>query len=118
MMRKRSNSPIFWALFGAGGMLAALFGPAMVYITGLEAGSGLLLSPKVMDYATVQAFAQNWIGKLFLFAVASLFAWHAVHRILCSLHDVGIHKTVAVKTACYGVAMVITVVAGWALLRV
>ncbi|MBI5278724.1 MAG: fumarate reductase subunit FrdD [Burkholderiales bacterium] len=117
-MRKRSNSPIFWLLFGAGGMLAALFGPAMVYITGLEAGSGLILSPRVMDYSTVQAFAHNWIGKLFLCSLASFFAWHAVHRILCSLHDVGIHKTPAVKTVCYGVAMAITVVSAWALLRV
>jgi fumarate reductase subunit D len=32
---KRSIAPIFWLLFGAGGMLAALTGPALVLITGL-----------------------------------------------------------------------------------
>ncbi|MEI6722867.1 MAG: fumarate reductase subunit D, partial [Betaproteobacteria bacterium] len=31
---KRSNAPIFWSLFGAGGMLSALTGPALVFITG------------------------------------------------------------------------------------
>jgi len=38
---KRSIAPIFWLLFGAGGMLAALTGPAMVLITGLAAPTGI-----------------------------------------------------------------------------
>ena len=28
---KRSNAPIFWALFGGGGMLSALLGPCLLY---------------------------------------------------------------------------------------
>jgi fumarate reductase subunit D len=39
-----------------------------------------------------------------------------VHRILCSLHDVGIHKTLGVKLVCYGCAMAITVVSAISLL--
>ena len=38
---KRSNAPIFWLLFGAGGMLSALLGTALVYITGFAAPLGL-----------------------------------------------------------------------------
>jgi len=34
---KRSNLPIFWSLFGAGGTLAALLGPVLVFITGIAA---------------------------------------------------------------------------------
>ena len=30
-----SNAPIFWLLFGAGGVLSALFGSALVFITGI-----------------------------------------------------------------------------------
>ncbi|HVZ43421.1 MAG TPA: fumarate reductase subunit FrdD [Ramlibacter sp.] len=110
MELKRSHSPIFWLLFGAGGMLAALLGPALVIVTAF--------TPEALTYREAASFAHHALAKLFLFAVVSLFAWHAVHRILCSLHDVGIRKTFGVKLACYGVAMAITVVAAAALLSV
>ena len=32
---KRSNAPIFWLLFGAGGMLSALLGSMLIFITGI-----------------------------------------------------------------------------------
>jgi hypothetical protein len=57
---KRSNAPIFWALFGAGGMLSALLGPMLVFITGLAMPLGLLLPPDTMSYPKMLAFAQNW----------------------------------------------------------
>jgi fumarate reductase subunit D len=71
-----------------------------------------------MSYTRMHAFTQNWIGKGFLFAIVALFAWHAVHRILCSLHDVGIHKTLMVKLVCYGAAMAITLVAAVCLISI
>lgn len=114
---KRSNSPIFWLLFGAGGMLAALLGPALVFIT-LTAPHGWVFPADLLSYGRMQAFAQHWLGAALLFFVVSLFAWHAVHRILCSLHDVGIHKTFGVKLACYGIAFAVTVVSAWAVLAV
>jgi fumarate reductase subunit D len=106
---KRSHAPIFWLLFGAGGMLVALAGPALVYVTGwMNLGS----------YAQVHAVAHSAIGKLFLFFVVALFAWHAAHRILCSLHDVGIHKGLAAKFSCYGIAGVTSLVAANALVAI
>lgn len=113
---KRSNSPIFWVLFGGGGMLAALFGPALVLITGIAVPLGLMGG--LMDYPRAHAIAQNWIGKGFLFVVISLFAWHAAHRLLCSVHDLGIHKTLLVKTIFYGFALVVTLVAAVNLLAI
>lgn len=113
---KRSNAPIFWLLFGAGGMLAALLGTMLVFITGLAVPLGFTLRPDLMSYPRMLAFAQNPVAKLFLLAVIALFAWHAVHRILCSLHDIGIHKGLLAKTICYGGALFISVVAATHLL--
>ncbi len=106
---RRSHAPIFWLLFGAGGMLAALFGPALVYVTGFMA---------MPSYDTVHSVVHSFIGKAFLFFAVALFAWHAAHRILCSLHDVGIRKGLAAKSVCYGAAGVVSLVAAAALLHV
>ena len=113
---KRSNAPIFWSLFGAGGMLSALIGPALVYITGIAAPSGLL--PDLMSYAHALAFARNGAGKAFLFLVVSLFLWHGAHRIFHSLHDVGLHTGTAAKLICYGLALLGTVTTGYSLLTI
>ena len=111
---KRSNQPIYWSLFGAGGMLAALIGPALVFITGIAAPAGVL--PGLMSYPNALAFARNGIGKLFLFLVVSLFLWHAAHRIFHSLHDLGVHGGTLTKLLCYGPALAGTVAATVALL--
>jgi fumarate reductase subunit D len=115
---KRSNAPIFWLLFGAGGMLSALFGAALVFITGLAVPLGWPLPSDLMAYPRMLAFAQNGLGKAFLFAVIALFAWHAVHRIYHSLHDVGIRNGTLAKLVCYGAAMAVTLVAAWSLLSI
>ena len=113
---KRSNAPIFWLLFGAGGMLSALLGAMLVFITGVAVPLGWPLHADLMSYSRMLGFAQHWVGKGFIFAVVMLFAWHAAHRLLCSLHDIGIHKGPAAKAACYGSALLLTLVAGGGLL--
>ena len=115
-IRKRSNAPIFWLLFGAGGMMAALFGPIMVFVTGIAVPIGLLLPLDAMSYSKMLGFAQNFIGKGFIFTAIFLFSWHAAHRIFHSLHEVGIHGGVLAKALTYGVAAVVTVIAGFNLL--
>lgn len=113
---KRSNAPVFWLLFGAGGMLAALAGGMLVFISGIAVPLGWPLPAELMSYPRMLGLARHALGKGCLFVVIMLFAWHAAHRILCSLHDIGIHKGAAAKAACYGTAVVITVVVGAALL--
>jgi len=115
---KRSNEPIFWSMFGAGGMLAALIGPALVIITGIAVPFGLFFAPDTMSYANMLAFAHNWLGKCFIFAVVALFLWHAAHRIAILLHDFGVHAVALVKLLAYGGALVGTVVGAYALLRI
>ena len=115
---KRSNAPVFWLLFGAGGMLSALVGPAMVFITGVAVPLGLLLPTDSLSYRHVLTLAHSWIGALFLFAVVALLFWHAGHRILHSLHDFGIHSGIVAKLICYGVPSLATLVAVYALVIV
>ena len=115
---KRSNAPIFWLLFGAGGMLSALLGTMMVFITGISVPLGWPLPYTLMTYQRMLAFAQHWAGKGLLFVVIALFAWHAAHRIFHSLHDLGIHNGAVAKLVCYGGALAITLVAAASLISV
>jgi succinate dehydrogenase subunit D len=113
---KRSNAPVFWLLFGAGGMLSALLGTMLVFITGIAVPLGWPLRAELMSYPRMLAFAQHGLGKAFLFVVIALFAWHAVHRLFHSLHDLGLRTGTAAKLACYGTALLITLVAAASLL--
>ena len=113
---KRSNAPIFWSLFGAGGMFSALFGPVLVFITGIAVPLSLMLPSETMSYPKMLAFAQNFIGKGFIFAVIALFLWFAAHRIYHSLHEIGIHPGLLAKLLCYGSAFAATLISAYVLL--
>jgi fumarate reductase subunit D len=108
---KRSHAPIFWLLFGAGGMLAALIGAALVFISGIAAPQGWLLPRGWLDYERALGFAYHGAGKLFLFGLIALFLWHAAHRIFHSLHDLGVHAGWPMRLACYGGAFAASIVA-------
>ena len=115
---KRSHAPLVWVLFGAGGMLAALLGPALVFITGIAVPLGWPLRSELMTYPRMLAVAQHGWARGLLFAIVGLFAWHAAHRIFHSLHDVGIPTGTAAKLICYGGAVGITVVTAASLLLI
>ncbi len=115
---KRSNAPIFWVLFGAGGMLAALIGAAMVFVTGIAVPTGFFLPTRLFTYESALGFAQNWLGKGLLVAVITLFLWHAAHRLYHALHDLGVHTGALAWMACYGTALIGTFAAVVALLSI
>ena len=115
---KRSNEPIFWSLFGAGGMLSALVAPILIIITGIITPIGVWMPQKALDYSRVLGFAQHWIGKLLLLAVISLFLFHAVHRIYHGLHDLGIHAGTGAMVAAYGSGLLGTLIAAYLLIVV
>ena len=87
---KRSHEPIFWSLFGAGGVLSALVAPILISSPASSRRSDCGCRTK-LDYPRVLGFAQHWLGKLAILAVISLFLFHAVHRIYHGLHDLGVH---------------------------
>lgn len=106
-----SNEPVVWLLFGAGGMLVALLGPMLVFITGLAVPLGWLLPADLLSYPRMLAFAQHWAGKAFLAAIIALFAWHAAHRIFLCLHDLGLPTGATSRLGCYGGAALVALVA-------
>jgi fumarate reductase subunit D len=106
---KRSNKPIFWALFGAGGMLSALVGPMLIFVTGVAVPLGFLLTPETMSYDRMLAFVTNGFGKLAVLIVISLFLFHGLHRMYHCLHDVGIHVNAALKAVFHGLAIAGTI---------
>src|SRR6266540_4330086 len=110
----RSNKPILWLPFAAGGLVAALIIPALILITGLLVPLGLVHLP----YERMAAFAHNPIGKLMLFGAVALPAWHAAHRLRMTAHDLGLGGGAVVKALCYGSAGVLIVAAAVALLAI
>jgi len=106
---KRSHEPVFWGLFGAGGMLSAFLTPVMILITGILIPLGLLDS-KHLSYEKVHAFAGTWYGALIIFIVLALPLWHTLHRIFHALHDLGIKRGRDwQQVICYGFAFAVTV---------
>ena len=108
---KRSHDPIFWALFGAGGMLSALIGAALVFVTGIGVPLAILVSPDLMQYQHMLEFAHHWLGKVIMFAVIALFLWHAALRIFHLLHDFGIRTGAGAKLVCFGLPLLCTLAA-------
>ena len=104
---RRSNKPIFWSLFGAGGMLSALTGPALVLITGIAGPLGFF----DLGFDRVSQAVSSAPGKLALFLVISLFLFHGCHRLYHCLHDFGVHVGPGLKAAFHGFAFLGTVAA-------
>lgn len=108
---KRSNKPIFWSLFGAGGMLSALIGPMLVFITGIAVPAGFIFRPDAMSYDAALAFVQHPAGKVALVVVIALFLFHGMHRFYHTLHDLGVSIGPGIKAACHGLAALGTLAA-------
>src|SRR5207247_985751 len=110
----RSNKPILWLPFAGGGLVAALVVPVLILITGVLVPLGVFHLP----YETMTAFIHNPIGKLVLFGVVALPAWHAAHRLRMTAHDLGLGRGIVIKGACYGSAGLLILAAAGALLAV
>ncbi|MCW8332797.1 fumarate reductase subunit FrdD [Vibrio paucivorans] len=107
---KRSDEPIWWGLFGAGGTWFAMITPITVLVLGILAPLGVI-SPEALSYDRVVDFATSIIGALFIIATLALPMWHAMHRVHHGMHDLKIHAGIAGKVACYAFAFLISALA-------
>ena len=111
----KSNKPIFWSLFAAGGTLAAFLAPVLVLLFLLVS---LGYTPDLFTYEKLHAFAAHWFGKLFLLAVITLFLWHAAHRLRVTLYDFGLRQDSVVAVVVYVTAALGTILSVVYLLRI
>ncbi|PYU32856.1 MAG: fumarate reductase subunit D [Acidobacteria bacterium] len=113
----KSNEPIWWSLFSAGGVVAAFLVPVLILITGIAWPLGLLPGD-ALQFAKMQALLSHPLTRVFCFVLISLPLFHWAHRFRFTLIDVGlksIHTLVAVL--CYGAAIAGTIAAAVILWR-
>lgn len=109
MNGKRHFEPLYWSLFGAGGMATALITPVLVLIVGICVPLGII-PVEALSYDRMMAFVGSWVGKIALSGVIILTFWHCTHRMYHSLHDFGLHPGIAIKALFYGGALVFSIV--------
>ena len=110
----RSNKPIVWGPFAAGGTLTAFLTPALVTLT-LLAGLGHV--PDVLAYERLHAIAAHWFGKAALITVIFLSLWSVAHRLLIMFYDLGVRADRGVAVALYSAAGLASIAAAVFLFR-
>lgn len=113
-MTTRSREPFFWALFSAGGMLAALFLPALAVLLWFAVPLGWVELP---SHGELVARLSHPLVRLGLFALVATCFFHWGHRFRYTLYD-GLqlhHLWGLIAVVCYGGATVGTLVAAYLL---
>jgi fumarate reductase subunit D len=107
----KSNEPFWWTLFGAGGMVAALFLPVTLVIT------SVLVIANVVDAGRLHGLFSNPLVRLYLFVLISLPLFHWAHRFRFTLVDLGLKAAKGpIALLCYASAIAGSVIAALLLL--
>jgi succinate dehydrogenase subunit D len=111
----RSNKPIVWGPFAAGGTLTAFLTPVLVLLTLLAAFGHV---PQLLSYASLHAFAGHWLAKVAIAGAVFLSLWSAAHRLRITCYDLGLRADILVATIVYAAALAGTGAAVLYLLRI
>jgi fumarate reductase subunit D len=113
---RRPWSPLLWALFSAGGTVAALLYPVHLLLTGFAFPLGWLSPP---DHGRLLDLARHPLSRAYLLVLIALPLFHWAHRFRYTLYD-GLqlkHLERPLAALCYGGAVVGTVVAAYVIWR-
>ena len=113
-MSKRSIEPLLWLLFSAGGVLAALVIPIVLFLFGLAFPLGWITPP---DHEHLLAVLRHPLTRVGVFSLVMLSLFHWAHRFRYTLYD-GLqikHLNELINGVCYGGAVVGSVVAAYLL---
>jgi fumarate reductase subunit D len=111
-MGRRSAEPLAWLLFSAGGVLAALLIPILLFLFGLAFPLGWLPPP---NHAHLLAVVRHPVTRVVLVALSVLALFHAAHRLRYTVRD-GLklrRQSRLINLFCYGGALVGSVVAAY-----
>ena len=116
-MARRSVEPLLWLLFSAGGVVAAMLIPSLLFLFGLAFPLGWLSPP---SHEHLLVLLRHPLTRVAFFALCMLSLFHAAHRFRYTLYD-GLqikHLNELVNLFCYGGVVVGSVVAALLLWRV
>jgi len=102
----KSNKPVIWGTFAAGGELVSLVTPVLIVLT-LLAATGHL--PDMLGYQQLHAYAAHWFGKLVIFGVLFLSLWSQAHRLRITFYDFGVRADTLVAIVVYAIAALASV---------
>lgn len=108
----KSNKPLVWGPFAAGGTVGAFVTPVLIALTLLAA---LGHAPELLTYERLRAFAGHGLVKLALVAVVFFSMWGAAHRLRITCYDFGLRADTLVATVVYAVSILATGAAAVAL---
>jgi fumarate reductase subunit D len=114
-MSRRSGEPLVWLLFSAGGVLAALLIPVLLFLFGLAFPLGWLPAP---GHAHLLAVARHPLTRLVLVVLSVVALFHAAHRLRYTVRD-GLqlrHLSRVINLVCYGGALAGSFVAAYVVL--
>lgn len=80
----KTSEPLWWSLFGAGGVISALLLPITLILIGIAMPAGWITE------AGLYELVRHPLTRLYLFVVISLSLFHSAHRILFTLVDLGL----------------------------
>lgn len=80
-MSGRSHEALFWSLFAAGSVLAAVFVPAIILVTSVFGPFGWRWFADALTYDGIRDLLQPAIVRLAIGVIIALIAVHACHRL-------------------------------------
>ena len=104
---KRSDEPIWWGLFSAGGVCFAVFAPAAILFIALLIPAGII-APEALSFERARSMVFSLPGLIFIGVVVCLPLFHAAHRIRHGLHDLKLGNEKANKMVTYGSAALLS----------
>ncbi len=102
----KSNEPIFWSLFSAGGVVAAFLIPITLGVTGIAVPAGWISAEGLRE------LVGHPLSRLYLLVLISLPMFHWAHRFRYAAVDLGLRGLGGIlAVVCYGTAIVVSVMA-------